>query len=115
MVDPVEVDLARHLDEEDRAQAMSDAEEAKVIDWLKDPAKCIEAISEILENEDLSEYIAKAMAKQDKDKLFDIFDESLRDKFSEWAPQAVRDDIEQSNIDAAEARAESREMESRDD
>lgn len=110
-----EQDLDRHLAEMDEADARERAEEAKVLGWKSDRPKIVEAMTELLENgepADLAEWIGDVVFGRGSEKrnqfLIEKLEEAILAKFSEWAPDAVDEDIENAKIDEAEAKAAAR-------
>lgn len=109
MIDPVEQDLNRYLDAQDEATALSELQGQKVSEWLSNQAKCADALSEVLQG-DLADDIAKIMVMKTESaqKLHDYFVDLVREKFEEWAPKAVEEDIERAKQDEAENQADGR-------
>ena len=66
MIDPVDVDLNRHLREVEQAESRAEAEQAKVDEWMTDKKRVREALDRLAE-EDLSEFleiVAEAISNQ---------------------------------------------------
>ena len=110
MHDPVMADLHRHLAQQDRDDARSEAEEEIIQDWMKDLKKVSEDLvdSELLEEEDFLTIVAKAVVSGDWHRVQGYVENGLKQQWEEAAAKELDKRIEQSKADAEEARAESR-------
>lgn len=115
--DPVERDLARYLADQEAADALDEAEQAKVEEWLADPERVREAWLERdeQEREDFANVLEDAMHAPahvtDAERGAKVLAEALRQLrklFAVAAPKAVQDDIDQARMDSDECAAESR-------
>lgn len=115
MIDPVDVDLNRHLREVEQAESRAEAEQAKVDEWMTDKKRVREALDRLAE-EDLSEFleiVAEAISNQNPEqrnkaeaRAIGWLEDGVRQLFDEGAAAAVDKD-EQDALDAeGEARAE---------
>lgn len=109
--DPVIADLNRYLAEQDRAQALDEAEQELFEEWLKDAKKIEDAIcdSEILAEADLPKIIASAVVSGDWTRVQGYIQEGLQEFWQPDLEAAIQKEIEQSWADEAEAREISRE------
>jgi len=115
MIDPVDVDLNRHLNQLDRQDARSEAEDEKVEEWLADRALVFEALERMAES-DLTDFLqiaAQAIVAKDLEikqkteaRAIGWLEDGVREIFRSKAGPAVEADERQSEIDQGEAEME---------
>ena len=110
MRDPVMADLHRHLAQQDRDDARSEAEEEIIQDWMEDQKMVEDTLvnSELLEEEDFLTIVAAAVVSGDWHRVQGYVENGLKQQWEEAAAREFDKRIRQSEEDAAEARAESR-------
>jgi hypothetical protein len=115
--DPIERDLDRHLREQERADALDDLIDAKVADWLADPAQVRAAFqSEDFDLENFGSVVDDCLGRVHVDRsaraeaLLASVEGELRRFFYKLAPDAVADELQAAQDDADECAAEAREF-----
>lgn len=108
--DPVMTDLHQHLMKEDREQDRSEAEEAIIEQWMKNPAVVQDTLekSEILAEDDFLKIVSKAVASGDWHRVSGYIEDGLKQHLSEAAGQELERQEDQARAEAEEARYESR-------
>lgn len=105
--DPVMADLNRHLNQQDREDSRSEAEEEIIQDWMKNKTMVEDTLvnSELLEEEDFLTIVAAAVVSGDWHRVQGYVEDGLKQQWEEAAAKELDKREEQSRVDEAEAAA----------
>ena len=107
MTDPVDIDLRRHLAQQEADECLSEAVDERVDEWMKDKAKVekyLEPLFEfVTESDEVFNIIVAAVLGGKSERLLGWFEDGLRQGMREDAEAAVRKEIDQSWNDKAES------------